>query len=357
MTEAHCPHCRRQVLEPVYEQGVEIDACVHCGGLWFDAGELAKVMNAYDGELAPSGAVVDSLGPKIEDTVLACPACHAELARHALSAENSLPVDVCLACHGVWLERDELAHARAGHLLPQAEAELAVERTRRDWLFQFVSGLPVEFNFRPRRLAVVTICLIVLNCAAFLLELTAADPERLVSRFGLIPAHAPGAHWLMTLVTSCFLHADPIHLAGNMYFLWILGDNVEDAFGRTGYLGLYFLVAVAGGLAVTISPVDPEMPRLGASGAVSGIMAAYAVMFRRSKLTFMFVIFQYKLPAAAWVTLWVLFNIGGFVVGAEGIAWEGHLGGFVCGLVVALAAYRPLLRRNPLVRLLNQATV
>ncbi len=353
MPRLRCPACPSQILESVHEHGVEIDACVRCGGLWFDAGELAKLLQSYDEKLTPTGKVADGLGKRLGATDRPCPHCRDKLVEHELSADNPVAVDVCPTCDGVWLDHDELTHAQAGHQLADATSAIERERTWGNWLFQFFLVLPVEFNFQPRRRAYVTWTLIAINVVVFMLQSASPNVNAVVDAFALFPHRAGQAQWFVGMFTHNFLHAGIPHLLGNMYFLWILGDSLEDVLGHWKYLGFYMLVALAGGVTVTLSPFDPEIPRLGASGAVSGIMAAYAVLFRHSKLTFMLGIFQFKLSAPVYIGIWVAFNVAGLLMRVPGIAWEEHLGGFACGLIIALVAYKALLTRDPLLRLLN----
>ncbi len=348
-----CAECRFQILEAVHEHGVEIDACVRCGGLWFDAGELAKVMQGYDEQLCPTGRVADGLGKRLDTTERHCPHCRDELIEHELSPGNPIPVDVCPRCDGVWLDHDELTHAQAGHHLAEAQTAIKRERTWGNWLFQLLLVLPVEFNFRPRRPAYATWALIAINVVVFGIELTSPNVPALIDAFGLYPDRFGQAQWFVGMFSHNFLHGGFSHLLVNMYFLWILGDNLEDVLGRWRFVGFYLLVAIAGGMAATFFSFDPEAPRIGASGAISGIMAAYAVLFRNSKLTFMLVIFQFKLATPIYVAIWVGLNLLGLLAQTPGIAWEEHLGGFACGLIIALVAYKALLREDPLLRLLN----
>lgn len=102
-----------------------------------------------------------------------------------------------------------------------------------------------------------------------------------------------------------------------MYFLWILGDNVEDVLGRRAFLAFYLLAGSAGGLLYSVV-ADPATPAIGASGAMTGVIALYAVLFRRSKLTFMLMFLQFKLAAPFYVGIWVLFNAVGWATGTAG---------------------------------------
>ena len=118
-------------------------------------------------------------------------------------------------------------------------------------------------------------------------------------------------------MTSQFLHLNAAHLLGNMYLLWILGDNVEDVLGRRAFLAFYLLAGIAGGLLYSVV-AGPATPAIGASGAISGVIALYAVLFRQSKLTFLLIFLQFELAAPFYVGIWILFNAVGWATGAAG---------------------------------------
>jgi membrane associated rhomboid family serine protease len=188
-----------------------------------------------------------------------------------------------------------------------------------------------------------------------------ADAARAgVISFGLIPAtlnHAaerPADLALVpdqvTLLTYAFFHGDFWHLAGNMLFLWVFGDNVEDSLGHLRYLLFYCLVAAAAGIAFVWSAPGSESPLIGASGAVAGIVAAYLILHPHAKV---WVLVLARIPlriSALWILcFWILFQIYGIVIaGATEVAYWAHIGGFVSG-----AALVPLLRR-PGVRLFDR---
>jgi membrane associated rhomboid family serine protease/Zn-finger nucleic acid-binding protein len=353
MNSKRCARCRSRLLEPLRDHGAQIDACVSCGGLWFDPGELANAIRAHDPEGIQTERVFESLGKRGGETNSVCPRCRVNLVECSLSEHNSLPVEVCETCRGIWLEQGKLAHAQAGHQLAQAQATIERDRTWGHWFFQFVSTLPVEFNIKPRRRPVVTYTLIAINCAVMLA--IALNPVPFLPLM-LVPDQFGQPQWWLSLLTSVFIHLGWIHLLGNMYFLWILGDNVEDLLGPWKFLAFYLGAAVAGDIAYTIFSQNPEIRMAGASGAISGVIAAYAVYFRQSKLTFMLAVFQFKLPAAAYCGIWALFNLGGWIAGSPGVAWEAHAGGLVFGLLFGISTRKRLMHRRPLLRLLNSET-
>ncbi len=327
------------------DHGARLDVCLRCGGLWFEAGELARAIRSHDADAVSGSFVAESVGEVVGESRDVCPACKTTLSIHRLSETNPALVEICKTCSGAWLPHGEIERAQAGHELGDARAAIDAERSWGHWLFQFLVGLPVEFNVQPRRVPAVTIALIAVNGILYNWPL----PELV-----LYPSQLGQLQWFTSLLTSQFLHGGLIHLLGNMYFLWILGDNVEDVLGRGKFLVFYLAAGVAGGVVYSTLAWPSDLPAIGASGAVSGVMGAYAILFRRSKLTFMLVFWQFKLAAPLYVGIWAAFNLGGWLVDAPGVAWEAHLGGLGFGVLTGLVAYPRLLRRRPLLRLLNR---
>ncbi len=145
------------------------------------------------------------------------------------------------------------------------------------------------------------------------------------------------------LFTYMFLHGDLAHLFGNMIFLWVFGDNVEDAMGRLRYFLFYIACGIAAGLAHYLSAHTSEVPLIGASGAISGLLAAYLVLFPRAKV---WVLFFTRIPIklrAYWVlAIYIAFNlIMAYARSVEDVAWWAHVGGFASGLVLVALMKRP----------------
>ncbi|NBN80223.1 rhomboid family intramembrane serine protease [Microvirga tunisiensis] len=145
-----------------------------------------------------------------------------------------------------------------------------------------------------------------------------------------------------TLVTYAFLHADFWHLAGNMLFLWVFGDNVEDAMGHVKYLAFYLLSAAAGGLAYALLSPGSDVPLVGASGAVSGIVAAYVMLHPRVRV-WVLVLGRIPLPIPALWALgaWIALQFFNLVTDSDGqVAWSAHVGGIVAGAVLVMVLRR-----------------
>jgi membrane associated rhomboid family serine protease len=144
---------------------------------------------------------------------------------------------------------------------------------------------------------------------------------------------------LLTILTSMFMHSGFMHIAGNMLFLWIFGDNVEDYFGHFPYLLFYFACGIGSGLAHIIFNFNSPLPALGASGAISGVMGAYIVLYPRARVLTLVFIFFIPIPAFIILGYWFLlqFLAGVSSVGAVatgGVAWWAHIGGFLMGMAI-----------------------
>ncbi len=173
-----------------------------------------------------------------------------------------------------------------------------------------------------------------------------------------LPFHTPDPVYL-TLITSLFLHAGWLHIGGNMLFLYIFGDNVEDRMGHIQYLVFYLFCGVIAGITqIAVDPNSP-IPSLGASGAIAGVLAAYLVLFpwaRVQTIIFLFIFFTIvTLPAVVLIGVWFLLQLLDGVAGLSavqqgmgGVAYFAHVGGFVTGLVITLLL-RPWLRPPPTV--------
>lgn len=145
----------------------------------------------------------------------------------------------------------------------------------------------------------------------------------------------------LSVLVSMFLHGGLIHLLGNMWFLWIFGDNVEEAFGRLGYLLLYGLAGVGATLGFSVLHPDSVEPLIGASGAIAGVLGAYLVLFPRGWVLAAWFLGIVPVPSVIFLGLWF---VGQFGVAIPGVAWEAHVAGFLIGAGVALLFRRRLLR-------------
>jgi membrane associated rhomboid family serine protease len=198
---------------------------------------------------------------------------------------------------------------------------------------------PISDVIPSRTKPVVTMTLIALNTLAFLYQFTLTDHElqQVVFDLGVIPAQFSTPD----LVTSMFLHGDLVHFLGNMVFLWIFGDNVEDRLGHGKYLAFYFAAgALAAGAQVVADPLS-RAPMIGASGAIAAVMGAYFVLYPQSRvLTAVFLIIfldVVEIPAVFFLGVWFLLQlVHASLSQGEGVAFWAHAGGFVAGVVTGI---------------------
>ncbi len=199
------------------------------------------------------------------------------------------------------------------------------------------------------RYQAVTLALIALNVLIFLYTNYVLDEHARMGLFlslGMVPAVISGkavladelhlVPALLTLLTSIFLHGGWMHLIGNMSFLWVFADNVEDSFGHLSFLLFYLVCGLVAALAHLALDPASRMPLIGASGAISGVIASYLLLFPRSQVISLFGFVPLKLPAMWLLGMWILFNLVFFLVApaSGGVAWVTHLAGFVTGLAI-----------------------
>lgn len=196
------------------------------------------------------------------------------------------------------------------------------------------------------------VILILANVWVFLLELTAPDPDLFVGQFALIPSQVDFSNLdsLKPFITSQFLHGGFIHIISNMWFLWIFGDNVEEKLGVFFFPIFYLSVGVVGGLSQYIFMPNSDIPILGASGAIAGVLGAYMALFPHHTIKTFVPIFGFltiiNLPAFAVLLLWFfiqLFNgstsITTTIASLGGVAFFAHIGGFIAGWAWAKLLY------------------
>ena len=199
--------------------------------------------------------------------------------------------------------------------------------------------IPLRDVIPSRTFPFVNIALIVLNTVAFVAELSISDAgfQPFLGNFALVP----GNFLWPTVLTSMFLHAGWLHFLGNMLYLWIFGDNVEDRLGHFRYLLFYLLCGVAASMAHVWMNPDSMLPTLGASGAIAGVMGAYFVLYPRSQILtlipfFLFYMRVVEVPAIVFLGIWFLiqFLSGAAAAGAEtgGVAVWAHVAGFLTGM-------------------------
>ncbi len=209
--------------------------------------------------------------------------------------------------------------------------------------------IPISDDNRGRRLTpYVSYSIIAINILVFLYQITLpdtpADPAltEFIFRWGGIPAEISGGNDLQTLISSQFLHGGWLHIGGNMLYLWVFGDNVEDVMGHVKYLIFYLLTGVAASATQVFLDTSSEIPLVGASGAISGVLGAYIVLFPHGRIVTLvllgFIFTTFMLPAWAMIGYWIALQIiqGALSLSMRsmetgGVAFFAHIGGFVAG--------------------------
>ncbi|WP_018465670.1 rhomboid family intramembrane serine protease [Calidithermus timidus] len=192
---------------------------------------------------------------------------------------------------------------------------------------------------RPRRRAVLVPALVVANLLAFVWEWVLNDPGAVIYTYGFIPANFfadPLAEW-PTLFTSMFLHGGIGHLVGNMWFLWVFGDNVEDRLGHGGFLLFYLLGGVGAALTQGLVSYGSDAPMIGASGAISAVLGAYIVLYPGALIVSLLGFFPILIPAVIYLGLWFLLQLLQSFGGVPGVAFWAHIGGFIVGVLLIRA--------------------
>ena len=208
--------------------------------------------------------------------------------------------------------------------------------------------IPIKDDNPTRRFPFITILFIIINTAIYLYQLSlGAGVESFVLRMGLIPYEI--THFTdkfpynqfpvqLTIFTSMFIHGDIFHLFGNMLYLWIFGNNIEDAVGHFRFIFFYFLCGTAASIAQIIVNINSIVPMIGASGAVAGILGAYLLLYPRAKvLVFMWIILFIRtvwVPAVLVLIIWFFLQIISVTLDSTGVAWFAHIGGFGAGFLL-----------------------
>ena len=214
--------------------------------------------------------------------------------------------------------------------------------------------LPLFDDNKSNTFPIITIGLIVICALVFLVQMTGSDMDQriFIYAYGAVPAVVTGREYLpfeivaipswLSLMTSTFLHGGWMHILGNMLFLWIYGDNVEDQMGRLKFLVFYLICGVVASFTHVMIDPGSTTPLVGASGAIAGVMAAYVLMFPRAKIRviaviLIFIRFTY-FPAFVVIGIWAVLQIvavpASLSAEGGGVAYFAHIGGFVAGLVL-----------------------
>ena len=342
---AQCPACSLHALVPVHllqvgphkwrqlatpdPKGMTLDTCPVCFGVWLDAGEIDQL---GDAEIDP--AFLKTLVGQSANRM--CPRGHGFMNEHLLPGLLRTPVDRCPRCKGLWLDGYE-RHALAKSTTREGQEDASVQLARRGliWAAQLLTHLPIEVENPARGTpwAVYGLCALLVGMYLMSVQglVFARDWAMVAGQIAAEPMH------IYTVFTHGFFHADWFHLLGNLYFLYVFGDNVEHLFGRRRFLLLYLGAGLLGGLLQALLSRASGTPVIGASGAIAGVTAAYLWIFPRARLlqTIPIIYVQLKIPAWVYLGVWIGFQaVMAFFSDAVQFAWFSHLGGFLYGLLM-----------------------
>ena len=379
-----CVKCNETLSTVQSFDGIVVDRCPRCQGTWYDGGELEQVL----GDTFNYKAFMQTMSSRLSEYT--CPCCKMSMRGLVFKFQKGeLVIDHCMTCRGFWLDSGELESVknlvetiqqgitpvRVGFSSARPVSRLARVNTWEDrpllkdsaldhyrkvdyetgaeirqievsaYLFSALTALPIEVFNPAKAPAVGLYILVMLNIAVYIHTGTLGPEEFMafIREFGMVPLDILAGK-VHSLFTSMFVHSGFWHLFVNMYVLMVFGDNVYDLFDDHGkargpliFLFFYVIVGVFSALTHIVLIADDSrmanIPVVGASGAVSGVMAAYWRAFPRSRIYQIIFWYPFKLPIWLYLGFWIFFNlmIGYFAGSGSRISWQAHLGGFVGG--------------------------
>jgi len=344
-----------------------VDACPACRGIWFDRSELVEFIHLFleDHPDLPNSTIqlsktITATG-LLDEPCRCCPRCGVPLKKINYAYDSNIIVDKCVSCDGVWADGpevkqlavytkgnpklDKLGVSLVEHVTEQqdlrdiTDAAGALRGNVGIWLFLPKIILPVGDDTERRTVPAVTLGIILTNIAILLwMYFRWEDFPTFFATYGFVPQRIMAGEGMFTFVSAMFLHAGVAHLAGNTLFLWIFGDNVEDAFGHFLFAGFYVACGICASLAFLLSHMGSSIPGLGASGAIGGVMGAYFVLYPRARVNTWVIYTVVRIPAYIYLGIWFLSQLFfTFLYRAyEPVGFSAHAGGFAAGILLAL---------------------
>jgi membrane associated rhomboid family serine protease len=328
--------------------GLEIDSCTSCFGVWFSKNELPEFLEKLkDEEFSAKPDNISSTNP-VQDirsnTDSFCPQCNQPVLPYSVGNSDNTVLK-CSHCSGIWADISQIGPLRKWYRDAKESERLSIRamwRQPKNPAISFASVPRAIFNLVDddidrNKFPAITFFIIAVNILIFFWSYFYPHkaifylnvPETFFD-YPLIYAY--------TLLASMFMHAGIFHLLFNMYFLWVFGDNVEDRIGPAKFIIFYLCCGIFAGLIHTIFTIHPQYPTLGASGAVSGIMGGYLILYPKVKLNFHTLLFiiplKLRIPVWFYLGVWFFgFQLINAYLSIPGIAWYAHIGGFIFGFV------------------------
>jgi len=351
-----CPNCGQEI-KPFKHLGLTVLMCPSCRGIWFEENELEPYLR-YVWKACEGMPLADDETGQEQNHDKICPRCRLLMPRTKYTVYSDVILDKCPACKGIWADYGEietLVKERSEELespilkkrydeLRDLETSPEISSDDYDKLFFYLfSGvlIPVRDDVKAKTVPFITYSIILINCCVFLFQSKFIENLPLFFRhYGFVLNNALSFSGSLIFITSIFIHGNIIHLAGNMWFLWIFGDNVEDAFGHLYFFGFYILCGIISSLTDSMFHLHSNIPSIGASGAIAGAMGAYFFLYPKAKIK-MWIIFTKStllIPVFAYLGFWIIIQIASGLDDlkyASGIGWFAHIGGFITGVLVS----------------------
>ncbi len=362
LDEFCCPRCGGRLKKDFY-YGKICYRCTRCNGISASVAMIRSLSKSRD-----FANYLWQKALKSNSSYLYCPVCRKPMRQivQNINEDMALELDVCCSCQSVWFDAGELE--AVPRKLPEVKCELpqkareilALEQVKNineqheideepgnPWMvIPACLGFPVELNAPKLNSLPIITWLIAATCIT-VFAYTYNDYEA-IKDLGFIPAEL-FRNGGLNIFSSVFLHGNLAHLIGNIYFLLIFGDNVEDHLGKLRYLGFLFMSLLFSFMAYWVLNIDSRIPCIGASGIISGVIALYAVLFPNVRLSFLISNrYSYRIGLYKWVSIpawcaflvWVIFQtIMAFAVEKSsqgGVAYTAHLGGAFFGLAAGI---------------------
>lgn len=375
----NCPVCKIPLKNIQYE-GQNVDICINCEGIWLDEGELQQVIKGLLSEKKVDYQTVKEAyrnKPTIYNRekmpIRICPKCNMGMYVFNYYADSNVFLDRCSSCGGIWADKGEIeqvakyikgnpkvdryAEALAGSYTRfekfKADTREIAEASG-DLMSQYYGGgigkfyaiwftifpIPLRDNLPTKKFPKVTVGLIILNVLIFVFQLLfiSDNQETYFKLFGVIPAFGFSINRIYTFVTSMFVHGGFLHIIGNMYYLWLFGDNVEDEIGSLKFTIFYLLCGIIGGIAFCLMHSSLNEPAIGASGAISGVLGAYLLLYPTQGIEIVWLGRKREVSAAYYLVFWIIIQVlsGIIFLTAENVSigYWAHIGGFISGLLL-----------------------
>jgi len=372
-----CPVCNLP-LRNIQHEGQSVDICSNCKGMWLAEGELQQVVHGLLSENKVDYETVQEayrnkplIYNRVGMPIRICPKCKTQMHTFNYSYDSNVFLDKCSSCGGIWADKGEIeqvakyikgnpkidkyADAFAGSYARFETFESnakEITKTSNDLMsadgdrgkllaiFYTIIPFPLGDDFPTKRFAKATFGLIFLNVLIFVLQsiFVHGDQERYFNFVGQIPSLALSIKRAPTYISSMFVHGGLIHLIGNMYYLWIFGDNVEDEMGSFKFIIFYLLCGIFGSIIFCLMHPSLNEPAIGASGAISGVLGAYLLLFPRQYLEVFWLGRKREISAVYYLMSWIIMQlfIGSISLATKdvNIAYWAHIGGFITGLIL-----------------------